>query len=106
MTINPTIRAKAAYFGVDPALVQAVYQAEGGTEHAILTAVQCSIPSVQTFEKAIEVVCRSAVHAMSDYVKAHDPAAFVESWAKRWAPRGVANDPTNRPSNVKRLWLA
>jgi hypothetical protein len=47
---------------------------------------------------------------MSDYVKAHDPAAFVESWAKRWAPQGVANDPTNLnafwPSNVKRLWLA
>jgi hypothetical protein len=60
MTINPTIRAKAAYFGVDPALVQAVYQAEGGTEHAFSPRCSVRLPSVQTFEKAIEVVCRSA----------------------------------------------
>jgi hypothetical protein len=45
---------------VDARLIQAVVH--------IITAVQCSIPAVQTREEALRVVCRSAVHAMSDFI--------------------------------------
>lgn len=99
------IRRVSKRFGIDPALIEAVVRAEGN----ILKAVQCSIPSVTTVEQALDVTCRSAVHAMSDYVKAQAPGPFVEFWAQRWAPRGVANDPTdlnkNWPKNVKTFWL-
>lgn len=99
------IHRVAKRFGVDPALIEAVVRAEGN----ILRAVQCSIPSITTVEEALDVTCRSAVHAMSDYVKGKAAAGFVEFWAKRWAPVGVANDPThlnsNWPKNVKAFWL-
>lgn len=99
------IRRVSKRFGVDPVLIEAVVRAEGN----ILKAVQCSIPSVMTVEDALDVTCRSAVHAMSDYTKSLAPNAFVEFWAKRWAPVGVANDPThlntNWPKNVAAFWL-
>lgn len=105
MTIEPDVKRIARKFGVDGALIQAVVQAEGN----IIKAVQCSIPSVTTREEALEITCRSAAHAMSDYLKATDAAGFVKFWGHRWAPVGVANDPTNLnanwPSNVLRLWL-
>lgn len=108
MTIDPDVKGIAARFGLDAKLVQAVVNAEGGGT-AIIRAVQCSLPSVQTREKAIDVVCRSAVHAMSDFITADDSRRdFVEFWAERWAPQGVANDPThlnsNWPGNVLKLW--
>lgn len=109
MIIEPDVAAVANHFGMDAKLIQAVVEAEGGGPH-IVTAVQCSIPASDAFwaerpdvparTKALEVVCRSAVHAMSDWIKANDAGdgvplqqQFVEFWAKRWAPIGVANDP-------------
>lgn len=105
MTIDPDVRGVAAYFGLDPALVQAVVNAEGN----IVRAVQCSIPSVQTREDALRIVCRSAVHAMRDYVRTQGLAGdFVAFWSKRWAPVGATNDPTglnaNWTTNVRKLW--
>jgi hypothetical protein len=106
--IDPDVRRMATRFGLDPALIQAVVTAEGGIGH-IVKAVQCSIPSVTTLEKALEITCRSAVHRMTDYVKAHSAQGYVEYFASKWAPQGVANDPThlnkNWPGNVLRLWL-
>ena len=102
--IDQTIKTIASHFGIDPTLIGAVERAEGN----ILKAVQCSIPTVETREKALEITCRSAVHAMSDYIKQTDPDGFVEFWAKRWAPVGASNDPTklnaNWPKNVKKAW--
>jgi hypothetical protein len=102
--IDLDVRRIATRFGVDPKLIQAVVRAEGD----IVRAVQCSVPSVTTREKALEVTCRSAAHAMSDYLKQHGAEAFVDFWAARWAPQGVANDPKglnrNWPKNVKARW--
>ncbi len=95
----------AAHFGLDPQLVQAVVQAEGN----IVKAVQCSLPSVTTRTQALDVLCRSCVHALSDYTKANHAADFVAFWGARWAPVGVANDPTGLnkhwPINVMQLWV-
>jgi hypothetical protein len=104
--IDPDVRRIAARFGVDPKLIQAVVKAEGN----ILKAVQCSLPKVSTVEEALEITCRSAAHAMSDYIKQSDPEAFVTFWGHRWAPVGATNDPTNLnknwPVNVLRFWLS
>jgi hypothetical protein len=112
LRIDPDVKLKARFFGIDAALIQAVVNAEGN----ILRAVQCSVPTVTTREKAIEITCRSAVHAMSDFLvnNRYDKAGpemkqqFIEYWAQRWAPRGVANDPTdlnkNWPVNVLHFW--
>lgn len=107
MTIDPDVARIAKSFGVDAALIQAVVQAEGN----ILKAVQCSIPSVDTREEALDVTCRSAVHAMSDWIVSGGETrqdAFLAFWASRWAPIGAANDPThlnaNWLGNVDRLW--
>jgi len=104
MTIDPVVRAVAKDFGLDPALLQAVERAEGN----ILKAVQCSIPSVQTREQALRITARSAVHAMSDYIRTSQRGPFVQFWAARWAPQGAKNDPTNLnanwPKNVLTFW--
>jgi hypothetical protein len=103
--IDPDVRRVANRFGLDPKLLQAVVKAEGN----IIKAVQCSFPNVTTTEQALDITCRSAVHAMSDYIKQTDPEGFVAFWGARWAPRGVDNDPTdlnaNWPQNVQRLWI-
>lgn len=113
MIIDDDVAAAARQFGLDPKLIQAVVVAEGN----ILKAVQCSIPSIKSREKALEVTCRSAAHAMSDFIKRdlvdlHGeslPAQFVSYWGARWAPRGAQNDPTdlnkNWPRNVLKLWV-
>lgn len=102
--IDSDVARIAKHFGVDAGLIQAVVQAEGD----ILRAVQMSIPTVKTREQAIEITCRSAVHALSDYVKAASAGSFVYFWAQRWAPQGAENDPTklnaNWPVNVLKLW--
>ncbi len=86
-------------------MIQAVEKAEGN----ILKAVRCSIPTCKDREEALEITCRSAAHAMSDYLRARSPEGYVAFWANRWAPVGVANDPTglnkNWPRNVLKLWL-
>ena len=106
MTIDPDVRAIAKDFGLDAALLQAVVKAEGN----IVKAVQCSIPSVTTRDQALRITARSAVHAMSDYLKTTQRGAFIEYWAARWAPQGATNDPTNLnkhwPKNVLSFWNA
>ena len=114
MTIQPDVKRIARKFGIDPELVQAVVQAEGN----IVKAVECSIPhlahlaadrGITAREYALEVVCRSAAHAMSDWIKLNAAPDFVAFWGARWAPEGAQNDPTslnkNWPVNVTRLWL-
>lgn len=105
MQIDADVQRIAREFGVDAALIQAVVRAEGD----ILKAVRCSIPSVTTREEALRVTCRSAAHALSDYVKTTTGPAFVQFWAQRWAPTGAANDPgqlnQHWPGNVTRLWF-
>lgn len=106
--IDPDVRRIAKRWGLDAALIQAVVQAEGGTLAHLLKAVRCSLPDTKNTDEAIEIACRSAAHAMSDYLKAHYGPQFVQFWAKRWAPVGVENDPTalnaNWPVNVIKLW--
>lgn len=79
-------------------------------EGNIVKAVQCSFPSVTTRQEALDITCRSAVHALSDFVKAQHGAEFVSFWAQRWAPEDAENDPThlnkNWPVNVRAKWLA
>lgn len=106
MTIEPDVRAVARYFGIDARLIQAVVQAEGN----IVKAVQCSFPSVQTRDEALRILCRSAVHAMSDFIQQSQAEDFVSFWAARWAPPNVVNDPTHLnehwPVNVFKGWRA
>jgi hypothetical protein len=106
MTIEDDVRTIARQWGHDPALVQAVVNAEGN----IVKAVQCSFPKVASRADALEILCRSLCHAMSDYIKGLDREAFVRFFGQRWAPIGVANDPTNLnhnwSSNVRKLWGA
>lgn len=106
MTISPDVARLARHYGLDPALIQAVCNAEGD----IVKAVSCGIPNVTTRAEAIEITCRSAAHALSDYVKANCAPDFVAFWAERWAPIGAKNDPSdlnkNWPVNVLKLWTA
>ncbi len=108
MIIDPDVAAAAKRWGLDPRIPQAVCKAEGN----ILKAVQCSIPSVTTRAQALDVLCRSCVHAMSDFVQITptERSNFVSFWAKRWAPEGVKNDPTNLnqnwPVNVLNFWAS
>ncbi len=105
MTVAPDVRGVAAHFGLDPQLIQAVVQAEGD----IVAAVRCSIPSVTTREQALQILCRSAVHALSDYVRSRHAGDFVQFWRDRWAPLGATNDPKRLNQfwvkNVLSLWL-
>ena len=57
LTIERDVRGIARRFGLDPALLQAVVNAEGD----IVRAVRCSLPSVTTREEALCVTARSAV---------------------------------------------
>ena len=107
MKIDPDVRGVSSFFGVDPALVQAVVAAEGD----IVRAVRCTYPTVQTREEALQITARSAAHAMSDWIKSGGEErqdAFIAFWANRWAPRRANNDPKNLnanwASNVDKLW--
>ncbi len=119
MTIDLDVAVTAKHFGIDAALIQAVLIAEGN----IVKAVSISVPSIlqtpkdQQRQQAIEITCRSAVHAMSDFLQSPASAyssgptlaaQFVDFWAKRWAPVGVANDPHGLNSfwskNVMSAW--
>ena len=97
MNIDPDVKAIAHYFGIDAQLIQAVVNAEGN----IVKAVQCSVPTVKDRAEALDVLCRSAVHAMSDWVK-QDPERMkgvVSFFGNRWAPPNVANDPNHLNAN-------
>jgi hypothetical protein len=115
VTIDPDVAAAAKHWAGDSQafarLIQAVVIAEGN----IVRAVQISIPSITNRADALDVVCRSAVHAMADFLMyqaataSPSARAFVTFWAARWAPQGVANDPTNLnanwPGNVYKNWV-
>lgn len=105
--MDAELKAIARYFGLDPALLDAVERAEGN----IVKAVQCSIPSVSSRSDALTITARSCVHAMVDWVKAGGEErqdSFIAFWGARWAPVGATNDPTNLntnwAANVDRLW--
>src|SRR5438034_727782 len=65
MKIEYDVYRVARFFGVDPALLQAVVTAEGD----IVRVVRCSIPSVTMRETALYVTARSAVGAMCGWIK-------------------------------------
>ena len=58
MKIDPDVRGVSSFFGVDPALVQAVVAADGD----IVRAVRCSYPTVQTREEALKIGCELLFH--------------------------------------------
>lgn len=104
--IDQDVQEKAHFFGLDPALIQAVRNAEGG---ALLKAVRCSVPTCKDEAQALEITCRTAVHRMRDYVEHQGlNADFVAFWSKQWAPVGAENDPkglnVNWPTNVRQQW--
>jgi len=105
VTINQDVHMIAEEWRLDERLVQAVVNAEGN----IVRAVQCSVPTVVTRVDALDVLCRSLVHAMQDYVRA-TPEHFVEFFGARWAPLGAGNDPTHLNehwvANVFASWIA
>lgn len=106
LKVDLDVERIARHFGTDDRLLQAVVNAEGD----ILKAVRCSFPETKDRAAALDILARSAVHAMSDFLKERDLRKdFVQFWARRWAPPGVANDPRhlneNWPGNVTALWL-
>lgn len=108
MTIEQDVADVARHWGLDPALLQAVVMAEGN----IIKAVQCSFPEITTRAQALDVLARSATHALCDFVRANGKtqADFVLFWAAKWAPIGAKNDPTglnaNWSRNVLAMWTA
>lgn len=106
LPIPSDISVAARTFGVNAALIAAIDRAEGN----LVKAVQCGTHDVSTRAEAIQITCRSAVHAMSDFIYADRDLAkkFVDFWGHRWAPTGVENDPhnlnANWTSNVFNLW--
>src|SRR5256885_1246965 len=95
VTIDGDVAAAATFWGEDPRLVQAIVDAEGGGA-AIIRAVQCSVPSIQTRDKALDVVCRSLNHRRRDYIaQLGQNADFIAFFSIRWAPPNARNDPTH-----------
>jgi hypothetical protein len=99
-TLDPDLRRVADRWGLDPRLIAAVQTAEGGTRAHLIKAVKCSVltgwdglTDALAYERALEITCRSATHRLSDYVRMTDPKGFVDYFASKWAPQGVANDP-------------
>lgn len=106
--ILPVVQQASNFWQIPAELLQAVVDTEGG-EQAMVRAVQCSLPSVKTLEKAIEVLCRSLVHRMFQVVEGADGmGAVIDHFATFWAPVGAANDPkglnAHWPENVKRIY--
>jgi hypothetical protein len=103
--LDPVITQAAKKYNIDPNLVAAVVKAEGD----IVKAVQCSYPHVESVTDALDILCRSITHAMSDFVKQPTIAhPFVAFFGARWAPTNVKNDPThlneNWVHNVYEIW--
>lgn|SRR5574338_627647 len=94
-TIDPDVARISKRWNLPAEWVAAVIRQEGGRE-AIVRAVQCSIPSVKTFDDAVDIVCRSAVGALVRLVQGRELVGeWVSVFGAKWAPVGVANDPTN-----------
>jgi len=106
MMIDADVQITAKRWGLDARLLQAVVTSEGD----ILRAVQCSLPNTRTRQDALDITCRSCVHALRDFVVSYGfGPTFIEFWGHRWAPDGAANDPhglnKNWILNVSQLWL-
>jgi hypothetical protein len=108
IAVDPDVLATARDFGIDPALLQAVVDAEGD----IVRAVHCSIPTVTTREQALRAAARSAVHAMNDWIKfggSDRRDAFIGYWGGRWTPLNPKNDSdglyVDWSDNVEREWV-
>jgi hypothetical protein len=106
MTFDADVIMTAKKWGLEPALLQAVVTAEGD----ILKAVRCAVPTAKDRQQALEITCRSATHALRDFIKEYGfGPTFISYWGNRWAPTGAANDPhglnKNWVPNVTKLWL-
>jgi hypothetical protein len=96
------LEAVARHMGTPKAKLSAVEHAEGGPPR-IVKAVSCSVKGVRTREEALMIAARSINHAQSDFIDELGlTAQWVDYFAKRWAPVGVANDPTNLNANFPR----
>jgi len=108
MTLENDVRAVAQDFGIDPNLLQSVVDAEGGD---IAAAVHEAVPSVTTRAEALRVAARSAVKAMSDYIKYGGIGrrdSFVMFWGRRWdwgAHPGPDHLNADWADTVDRLWI-
>lgn len=104
--LDALIYDKCRFFGLDERFIKAMVKAEGGSD-AFVRAVQCSIPTCKSLEKAIEIACRSVSHRAFEYaiMATEDPEQFdkydnfVHYLGSKWAPLGVSNDPTNLNKN-------
>ena len=77
-------------------LIDAMVTAEGGAA-AFLRAVRITMPDCPSYEHARWIAANTIAHALwDDFLEGRDDAtiAFVRFLGSRWAPAGVANDPT------------
>jgi hypothetical protein len=96
--MHPYIEATAKHWGLPATFIQAWYQAEGGTEQTFIKAMQCSVPTCNTFYSAVEIACRSIAHRAFDYAMMHGD--FIQYVADKIAPQNVEND----PANLNKFW--
>lgn len=102
-TIDSLVHHRAKHWGLPPALLQAVVDAEGGLP-ALVKAVQCSIPDIVDIGPALDITCRSLVHRLADFLLDERDlrVEFLNYFGTKWAPVGVANDPQNLNANWAR----
>lgn len=106
MNIAPDVERVARRFGTPERLLAAVDRAEGD----LIAAVRCTVHDHEpTREEALAITARSANHMAWDFLREQGlERAFIQRWARRWAPPGADNDPThlneNWPKNVIALW--
>ena len=84
-------------------MIDAMVHAEGGPD-AMVRAVRISVPSCKDYQEARGIALNTICHALWDYVGGgYAPGfdAFIQFLGKRWAPIGVANDPTD----LNRNWV-
>lgn len=104
------IRRIAAEIGVQPQFLAAIRVAEGGGPGREFGVLSQEAP---TYEEQCRVCARSIRNNLFRYVTRHDGAfpvnrddryspGFIAFMAARWAPVGVAND----PSNLNAHWVA
>lgn len=75
--------------------------AEGGNA-AFLRAVRISVPRCLDYAEARQIAANTIAHAMWDAFLGGNEMAeitFVRFLGSRWAPAGVANDPTRLNEN-------
>jgi len=87
-----TVRAIANHFGLPPAFVQAVMEAEGGS-HALVRAVQRTKPQVKSLAQALDVVCRGVVQALAEWtLDTTRQGEFIHYLGLRMVPAGSPED--------------